>query len=59
MGECRSSISGVCCSVESCKYHSMGNACTATHIDVKDEKASAKKDTFCGTYRPSDNGCCV
>lgn len=37
----------------------MGNACTASHIDVKDEKASAKKDTFCGTYRPSDNGCCV
>ncbi len=62
MGECeacRSSISGVCCSVESCKYHAMGNACTASHIDVKDESASEKQETFCGTYRPLDNWNCV
>lgn len=57
--ECRNCISGVCCSVESCQYHSLNNACTAPHIDVKDEKAGTKKETFCGTYRPLDSGCCM
>ena len=62
MGEweaCKGSISGVCCSVESCRYHATGNACTAAHIDVKDDGAAKKKDTFCGTYRPQDNWNCV
>jgi len=52
-------IHGVCCSVESCKYHAMGNCCTASHIDVKDESASKKKDTFCGTYCACDGWNCV
>lgn len=57
MGErekCGGTINGVCCSVESCHFHTRGNCCTAAHIDVKDESAHMQSQTFCGTYRPMD-----
>lgn len=56
---CSGTIEGVCCSVESCRYHSRGNCCTAAHIDVRDESASERSQTFCGTYRPADSWNCV
>ena len=62
MGEqikCEGTLPGVCCSVESCRYHSHGNCCTASHIDVKESSAARKSQTFCGTYCPSgDSACC-
>jgi hypothetical protein len=48
-------ISGVCCSVENCKHHAKGDVCTATHIDVKNEAAVTKAETFCGTFTPVDS----
>jgi hypothetical protein len=45
----------VCCSVEACKHHAKGDVCTATHIDVKNEAAVTKAETFCGTFTPLDN----
>ncbi|MCD7748772.1 MAG: DUF1540 domain-containing protein [Oscillospiraceae bacterium] len=47
-------ISGVCCSVENCKHHAIGDVCTATHINVKSEDATTKAETFCGTFAPVD-----
>ena len=47
-------ISGVCCQVECCKHHAEGDVCTASHIDVKNESAVTKAETFCGTFTPAD-----
>ena len=48
-------IRGVCCHVENCKFHDHGNVCTAAHIDVKNESALTKAETFCGTFTPTDS----
>ena len=50
----RDCISGVCCNVENCKHHARGDVCTAPHIDVKNESALTKAETFCGTFAPMD-----
>ena len=47
-------ISGVCCAVESCTHHARGGQCTAPHIDVKNEAAHTKAETFCGTFKPAE-----
>lgn len=52
--ENRGCISGVCCQVDDCKYHAIGNQCTASHIDVKTENTASKTHTFCGTFTPVD-----
>ena len=48
-------ISGVNCQVENCQYHTTGNLCTAAGIDVKNETAHTKAETFCGTFTPVDS----
>lgn len=45
-------ISGVCCNVENCIHHAKGDVCTADRIDVKNEAALTKAETFCGTFAP-------
>lgn len=45
-------LPGVGCSVIGCKYHSTDNCCTAECIDVKNENAIKKAETFCGTFAP-------
>lgn len=50
----RDCISGVCCSVEGCAHHAKGDYCTAGHINVKNESAVTKAETFCGTFTPVD-----
>ena len=52
--ESRECINGVCCSVESCRHHARGDQCTAPHIDVRNESALTKAETFCGTFAPVD-----
>lgn len=52
--EDRGCITGVSCQVDDCKYHTMGNQCAATHIDVKTENTASKTHTFCGTFTPVD-----
>ena len=47
-------ISGVCCHVENCRHHATGDLCTAKQIDVKNESALTKAETFCGTFAPID-----
>ena len=45
-------IRGVTCRVENCVYHAEGNLCAAKSIDVKNESARTKAETFCGTFAP-------
>ncbi len=51
-GRSKGCLGGVCCHVESCAYHTRGNLCTAAQIDVKNENALTKAETFCGTFAP-------
>lgn len=51
-GERTDCLNGVCCQVENCVHHAVGGQCTAAHIDVKNESALTKAETFCGTFRP-------
>lgn len=48
-------ISGVRCTVESCLHHTGGDKCTAPSIDVKNEDALTRAETFCGTFAPNDS----
>ncbi len=52
--EDRGCLSGVCCTVENCRHHAIGNLCTAPHIDVKTETAVTRDQTFCSTFAPLD-----
>ena len=45
-------IPGVCCHVENCVHHTKGDMCDAGGIDVKNENALTKAETFCGTFTP-------
>lgn len=47
-------FSGVYCQVENCRHHAAGDMCTADSIDVKNEQALTKAETFCGTFAPSE-----
>ncbi|MCL2342748.1 MAG: DUF1540 domain-containing protein [Firmicutes bacterium] len=40
----------VACGVTSCKYHSGSNHCAAKGINVQNENAHQKADTFCSTF---------
>jgi len=43
-------VQNVGCNVKECKYHSPENLCNATHINVQNEKAQRKSETFCSTF---------
>jgi len=45
-------VRGVGCSVVGCKYHEANGYCVAEHIDVRNEKAVTKAETFCATFTP-------
>ncbi len=45
-------INRVGCNVQSCTYNKMGCECTASKIDVANEKAERKAETFCSTFAP-------
>ena len=45
-------LSGVGCDVSSCKYNTTDCKCCANHINVKNEKANRKSETFCSTFSP-------
>lgn len=38
------------CTAENCKYHTSNNYCSAQHIDVRNENALRKAETFCSTF---------
>jgi len=50
--EYREKLRGVECGVESCRYHSSGDCCTAGCISVESRNAIRKGETFCGTFEP-------
>lgn len=50
-------VTGVGCCVTNCVHHSGDNHCCAPHINVQNESAENKAETFCGTFAPK-NGCC-
>ena len=49
-------IHGIRCHVENSIHHTKGGACTAGQIDVKNENAMTKAETFCGTFAPCTSG---
>lgn len=48
-------LSGVVCNVAHCQYHTPNNCCTANSIDVSNEKAAKKTETFCSTFKPNNS----
>ncbi len=49
-------VKGVGCGVKDCKYHGAGNSCTASHINVENERARRKAETFCSTFMSKNDG---
>ncbi|MGI6029394.1 MAG: DUF1540 domain-containing protein [Candidatus Heteroscillospira sp.] len=47
-----SCVTAVGCSVENCTYHTLENRCGASRINVQNEKAMQKGETFCATFTP-------
>ena len=53
----RSAINpGVACDVSNCKYNTIDYKCSASKINVQNERASTKGETYCSTFCP--RGCC-
>ncbi|MBP3484849.1 MAG: DUF1540 domain-containing protein [Oscillospiraceae bacterium] len=52
----RDQITGVGCDVSNCKYNTIDSKCSASHIDVQNERATTKSETYCATFCP--RGCC-
>ena len=52
----RDQITGVGCDVSNCKYNTIDSKCSASHIDVQNDRATTKSQTYCATFRP--RGCC-
>ncbi|MDO4815432.1 MAG: DUF1540 domain-containing protein [Bacillota bacterium] len=50
-----SKITGVGCDVTKCKYNTRDRKCSASGIEVGNEKASTKGETYCSTFCP--RGC--
>ena len=51
----KSTIPGVGCDVTGCKYNTVDSHCSAERINVQNEKASTKGETYCSTFCP--RGC--
>ncbi len=45
-------INRVGCNVQSCAHNTEGCYCIAEKIDVANEKAERKAETFCATFAP-------
>ncbi len=43
---------GVGCDVTGCKYNTIDCRCTAEKINVQNEKAATKGETYCSTFCP-------
>ncbi len=51
-------LSGVKCQVTNCKYHTAENCCSAQRIQVQNENAQQKAETFCSTFAPQSGISC-
>ncbi len=38
------------CTVKECRYHTAANCCSARQINVQNETAHQKTETFCATF---------
>ncbi|MGE4352674.1 MAG: DUF1540 domain-containing protein [Oscillospiraceae bacterium] len=47
-----SRITGVGCSVCNCTHHTEDGHCSASRINVQNESALRKAETFCSTFAP-------
>lgn len=54
-GKCCDTIEGVGCDVETCMYNTDGKRCHADHIQVQNDRAHNKNETFCGTFTQKNN----
>lgn len=45
-------IPGVGCDVSNCKFNTIDCRCSADHINVQNEKAHSKGETYCSTFCP-------
>ena len=52
----RDQITGVGCDVTNCKHNTIDSKCSASHIDVQNDRATTKSETYCATFCP--RGCC-
>ena len=52
----RDQITCVGCDVTNCKYNTIDSKCSASHIDVQNDRATTKSETYCATFCP--RGCC-
>lgn len=48
-------INGVECGVINCMYNTNGKKCTADRIQVRNESAMKKAETFCSTFAVKPN----
>ena len=48
----RDQITGVGCDVTNCKYNTIDSKCSASHIDVQNDRATTKSETYCATFCP-------
>lgn len=44
------------CDVTACKFNTVDRKCCAKSINVENEKANSKGETYCSTFCP--RGCC-
>ena len=47
-------ITSVGCCVSTCGYNTPDKHCSAQRIDVANENAERKAETFCSTFKPKD-----
>lgn len=45
-------IYGVGCDVTGCKFNTLDCKCSADRINVKNERANTKGETYCSTFCP-------
>lgn len=47
-------LDGVKCVVNTCTYHSDGDKCGATKIEILPRNATSSDETDCGTFKSSE-----
>ena len=57
-GISENTITSVGCCVSTCSYNTSDKHCSAQRIDVANENAERKAETFCSTFKAKDCGTC-
>lgn len=49
-------LDGVKCIVNTCRYHTSGDYCTASSIEIQPRNANTTEETDCATFSPNMKG---